>query len=662
MSLAAPARNYLIGESWAGATVLLFGAAYVLGAAFGQWLAIIPGIGITLWPPSGLFIASLIVAPRPIRPLLVITGLCAELVSNHLWFHNSIWLAVPIYAGNAIEALVAAAVVRSSSMRPGDLESPRDVLLLGVAVAVGALFSASIGSSMLAAAEKQTFVSAFPLWWLGDITGALVFTPPIMVALQSWRVRADLRASRLAEIAALGVLLAALSALSLGGLLPFAYLVTPALLWAAIRFEVKGAMAMICIITVLTSALTVAGISPFMESPGTPKQQHVMLQLFLAVSAVSALVVAVLSRQHRLAMVELKQFAGDLEARISERTAMLRESEERFRKMADHAPVMVWMTEPSGSCSFLSKSWYETTGQTPRTGLGTGWLNAIHPEDRSAVERKFTSANSARQPFRLEYRLRQANGSYRWVLDAAAPRFGPNEEFLGHIGSVIDIEERRTHENQVQLLLEEVNHRSKNMLSLIMALARQTVKNSSDNFLDRFQRRIQSLAASQDLLVKNEWRSVLLEDLIRSQLAHLGSDVDRRIKLQGPELQLNPKACQTLGMALHELATNAMKYGALSNDAGYVDIAWAVSDPDGQAGTFAMMWRELDGPVVTTPDGKGFGTTVVRDMVNASLNGQAELRFSETGMTWRLSCPVERVSVTASSEAVHPKLRDLSSV
>ncbi|HEV7280209.1 MAG TPA: PAS domain S-box protein [Pirellulaceae bacterium] len=151
---------------------------------------------------------------------------------------------------------------------------------------------------------------------------------------------------------------------------------------------------------------------------------------------------------------------------ISEREradAELRESEERFRRMADDAPVMIWVTDPDGVCTYLSKSWYELTGQTPETGLGFGWVNATHPDDQAMTHEAFVSANSARAPFRVEYRLRRKDGEYGWFIDAATPRFAPNGEYLGYIGSVVDItdrqrteQDRQAYEERFRTLVEQV--------------------------------------------------------------------------------------------------------------------------------------------------------------------------------------------------------------
>ncbi|PCD02215.1 hybrid sensor histidine kinase/response regulator [Sphingomonas spermidinifaciens] len=121
----------------------------------------------------------------------------------------------------------------------------------------------------------------------------------------------------------------------------------------------------------------------------------------------------------------------------------VREREARFRNMADHAPVMMWVTDPSGYCTYLNRGWYEFTGQTPEEAEGYGWLKATHPDDQADAEEVFRTANAARAPFRIEYRLRRSDGSYRWMIDAAGPRFDEDGTYLGYVGSVIDIDARR---------------------------------------------------------------------------------------------------------------------------------------------------------------------------------------------------------------------------
>jgi PAS domain S-box-containing protein len=156
-----------------------------------------------------------------------------------------------------------------------------------------------------------------------------------------------------------------------------------------------------------------------------------------------------------------------------EAEAVLHESEARFRNMADHAPVMMWVTEPDGNCSYLNRAWYEFTGQSREEAEGLGWLDATHPDDKAEAERIFLEANAKAEAFRLEYRLRRADGVYRWAIDAASPRFGPDGGFLGYVGSVIDIDERRVAEDRLRFLaqLDEALRQSRDAPAAMAAAA-----------------------------------------------------------------------------------------------------------------------------------------------------------------------------------------------
>jgi PAS domain S-box-containing protein len=157
-----------------------------------------------------------------------------------------------------------------------------------------------------------------------------------------------------------------------------------------------------------------------------------------------------LRREIALRDQRTRQLEEEIAARASIDKA-LRESEARFRNMADHAPVMMWVTDADGRCTYLNRQWYGFTGQTAEAAEGFGWLDAVHPDDRGWSGEVFLQANAKQQGFRLEYRLRRHDGAYRWALDAASPRFGVKGEFLGYIGSVIDIDERRETENALRV-------------------------------------------------------------------------------------------------------------------------------------------------------------------------------------------------------------------
>jgi two-component sensor histidine kinase len=201
-------------------------------------------------------------------------------------------------------------------------------------------------------------------------------------------------------------------------------------------------------------------------------------------------------------------------------------------------------------------------------------------------------------------------------------------------GTVQDITERREREDKEHLLMREINHRAKNMLSVIASIAHQTATRNPEDFVERFAERIQALSANQDLLVRNEWSGVEVADLVRAQLAHFADLIGPRIAVRGPRLRLNPAAAQGIGLALHELATNAGKYGALSTGAGRVDVRWGTAD-----GALTMSWTERGGPPVLTPQRRGFGSIVMEAMAEHSVGGKVDLDYAPSGFTWRLTCP-----------------------
>jgi two-component sensor histidine kinase len=206
--------------------------------------------------------------------------------------------------------------------------------------------------------------------------------------------------------------------------------------------------------------------------------------------------------------------------------------------------------------------------------------------------------------------------------------------------NIRDITARRRSEEHVKLLTAEVNHRAKNLLAVVQAVAHQTAKHGDlATLAQRLSERIGGLAAGQDLLVKNQWQGVEVSDLVEAQLAHFKELIGTRVLLHGPPARLRAEAAQGIGMALHELATNAAKFGALSNGEGRVRIVWRVV-ADAKP-VFSMSWLEDGGPKVAAPARKGFGQVVIGRMAEAAVQGTAEITYAERGLAWSLSAPLE---------------------
>lgn len=318
----------------------------------------------------------------------------------------------------------------------------------------------------------------------------------------------------------------------------------------------------------------------------------------------------------------------------------LSQSEARFRATFENVAVgmahidtdLKWLRANGALCRILGYSADE---------LVTKSLQDITYQDD--VPAQLAHIEQMRQgkieSFDLEKRYLRKDGTIVWgklTLSCIRKIDGSIDYF---VSVVQDISGRKRAEEQVHLLMREVNHRDKNMLCLVQAIAHQTAARETKDFIERFTKRIQALAANQSLLVRNEWRGVDIEELAYAQLAPFADLIGSRIVIGGPRLHLNAAAAQTIGLVLHELATNAGKYGALSTEAGRVDFRWEMAVGD----AFTVSWIERDGPPVSPPEQRGFGTVVIEAMAMHNVNGVVDLGYAASGMTWRLTCPAGKV-------------------
>jgi len=252
-------------------------------------------------------------------------------------------------------------------------------------------------------------------------------------------------------------------------------------------------------------------------------------------------------------------------------------------------------------------------------------MERVHPDDLERVATMVEELLDPAKPKRsgTEFRLRRRDGKSLWLETLGLAHFegtGRERRAVRIVGTVADITESKARAEKEHLLMREMNHRAKNMLSVVDAIARRTAATNLEDFIARFSERIQSLSANQDLLVRNEWKGVEIEDMLRAQLAHFSDLIGSRIVMRGPRLRLNASSAQAIGLALHELATNAGKYGALSTDSGRVRIRWGT-----EADVFHVSWTECDGPPVCAPTRRGFGTIVMDAMAGRSVGGKVEL-------------------------------------
>lgn len=302
--------------------------------------------------------------------------------------------------------------------------------------------------------------------------------------------------------------------------------------------------------------------------------------------------------------------------------------------LIETSPAMLWMGDENGKCVFLNAALRDFWGVKPAKLDEFDWSSTVHPDDVDKLASPFLKAMTERTPFAVEARYRRADGVYRTMRTVANPRFAPSGEFLGMTGVNTDITEQIIAEEHSQFLLAELNHRTRNMLSIVQAVARKTAADgSSEEFLRSFEARLQGLAMSNDLLLTKEWAGIQLGDLVTGQMSLFGAFVHERLTVVGgPEISLASREAQVLGMALHELTTNSIKYGAFADEKGKVVLTWARNEDL----TWQLQWKETVSTPPVRPTRRGFGHVVLVDMVSSALNGKVTTDFPESGFFWRL--------------------------
>lgn len=320
------------------------------------------------------------------------------------------------------------------------------------------------------------------------------------------------------------------------------------------------------------------------------------------------------------------------------------------RKRAEAAKAHLAAIVSSSSEAIISKT---LEGQITSWNVGAARLfgfeaeemvgGAIHriiPPDRLEEEETILArVRSGNEISNYETTRLHKDGSPVNVSVNVSPIRDSEGKIVGASTIAHDISSRIAAQERERLLLGEVNHRAKNLLSLVQVIARQTASSDPVNFARRFEERILALAASHDVLVQSNWRNVPLDELVASQLQHVGSNDAQRIHRKGEPLEVNAAAAQAIGMALHELATNAAKYGSLSIPEGRVEIHWLTRVNKRGEEEFVLRWEELNGPPVVAPTRKGFGSTVIERILRLRVNGKVTIDYEPAGLVCLISCP-----------------------
>ena len=324
-----------------------------------------------------------------------------------------------------------------------------------------------------------------------------------------------------------------------------------------------------------------------------------------------------------------------------------REIDQRFRALVNATSDVVYRMSPD---------WIEMRALDGRDFLSDTeapsirWMEEyLFPEDQLAIRRVIDEAIDAKGVFQLEHRVRRADGTAGWTASRAIPLLGPDGEITEWFGAASDVTARHKAEQHLRLVVNELNHRVKNNLAMTQALAAQTFRNAED--LPQAQAglltRISALAQANDLLTGERGAEVSMHGVIE-QATRPHYPMPERRRMQGPDLMLSPKTALSLSLAMHELSTNALKYGAWSKAGGLVSIEWSTYRAEGRAERLRLTWTEQGGPQVEPPQRRGFGSRLIERGLAAEMGGEVQMRFEPEGLICVIDAPL---TVYAEEEA-----------
>jgi PAS domain S-box-containing protein len=322
----------------------------------------------------------------------------------------------------------------------------------------------------------------------------------------------------------------------------------------------------------------------------------------------------------------------------------LRENEERFRLLATSIPQLVFQTRHDGFRTWGSPQWIEFTGLSLDESIGFGWLDAIHPDDRARTKQAWAGAVEKGEYY-AEHRIRRSRDEeYRWHQTRAKPIIGLDPTSNDWVGTMTDIHELRGLQDRQGVLVAELQHRTRNLLAVVQSVASQTARRSASlpAFETEFESRLRALSRVQGLISRVDYQDVDLRTLIDMELAaHTGSVTGTgKVVVQGPPAALPASAAQVLALAVHELATNAAKYGALVQPTGRLTVTWQITgerdDPKA-----ALQWRESGVPMAADgPKRKGFGTQLIEQALPYQLGAETDLAYGPDGVICSIVVPV----------------------
>ena len=612
--------------NWIGLSILI-GVAYFLAARLSLLLLTKPDGVAVFWPASGVA-AGALVALGPRARLPVAVGAAVATIVANLMGDRTLVSALVFAICNAGEALLAGWLIQRYFGLNFALDRLSHVLGLVTAAVVATAISGIGGTAGFLYFHSSTapILSTWQHWFASDALGILTVAP-LIIEFASVAREPPPRGELIEGILGLTALVC-ISAFVLflpqghwGIVIPIAALF-PLLLWLAARCRPMFAAGAAFIIAFALVCMTTFGIGYFGDSALSVDQRIMGAQASILAISLCALVLASLFAERR------------------HHEAALFEGQARLQEALTAGGVMAFEWNTRSNASNRSDNAAQILGLDPNKPFSAAeFLERVHPDDRADFKARIRTVSPDKPSYKKTFRFRCPDGREIWLEESSIAEFDSAGQCLRLKGLTLDITERKLSDERQGLLIAELDHRVKNLLARVAVITSYTRQgsNSIDQFVQVLDRRIQSMAAAHSLLSQNRWSGVKLVDLVHSQLAPYATTANTTIG--GPDVTLTPIVTQAVAMALHELVTNAVKYGALSNPSGHVAVNWH-QPVDEEASRVKIEWRESGGPPVVRPAKAGYGTSLIREMIPHELGGTVDLAFVPDGVCCRIEVPL----------------------
>jgi two-component sensor histidine kinase/integral membrane sensor domain MASE1 len=613
---------------WMNAILLALAVAGIYSLAARLSLALLTPEGVAVfWPAAGVA-AGVLIALGPQARWPVVVGTMAATILANLLGDRNIWSSIVFAACNAFEAVLVAALIERYFGSPFNLDRLGNVLGF-LAAAIIATAVSGIGGTIgfvLFHASTQSTLATWQDWFASDALGIITIAPIVIGLAAVARERQRRRRSEITEGLIALALLVLMSAIVIAlppdpwtTVVPIA-LLFPLLLWIAARCRPVYAAAAAFIVTMAIVWTTTVGIGHFGDA-GLPMADRVLsARVGIMAVALCAYVLAALFAERRQHVEALTASEASLQEAL----------------IAGAVTTFAW--DADTATSQRSANATQILDFDPQQGLtADDFLARVHPDDRGRFKALLRSIVPARPSYRVTFRFNRSDGRDVWLEETARAEFDSIGRLARLSGLTLDVTARRQSEEQQRLLLGALEQRFK-MLLLRIANVVKDMRHSSgslDEYVLALDRRIQSISAAHALLSQHHWDGVELAKLVRNQLAPYASDASATI--DGPKVVVAVASTYPLAIVMHELVTNAARYGALSTPHGRVDVRWSGGSGDDN---LSIEWREIGGPAIAASPEARYGVRIIRNLIPDELGGAVGLAFPPGGVYCRIEIPL----------------------